>query len=162
MGVQRFFPVHDDLQGVLGTALTGVTTWTNRGGVADTNRNVTAPTADHPAWNYLDSDYGGKPTVGNFDSAVSLYLRTGTWNSAYSTYSIGVIGEASASDNRYFTYQSSAEFNSILNSSGAARVYAGNATPTITGGSMTAARSIAIAAFNGSSSFFYTESTRMG
>lgn len=28
MGIQRYFPAHDDMQGILGTALVGVTTWT--------------------------------------------------------------------------------------------------------------------------------------
>lgn len=137
-----------------------VTTWRDKSGVGDANRNVTPPTADNPAWNATDADYGGKPTVGTFNRVGTFRLASGAWNATYGTFTLGIVGHSSNSGNRYFTYESASNYNALLNGSGSPACYANDAgagDSISSAGDLSKPRSFFATAFAGASSANYVE-----
>lgn len=143
---------------------TEVTAWRDKSGVGDSNRNVTPPTADNPVWNASDADYGGKPTIGSFNRTGTFRLTSSAWSATCSTFTLGVVGHASASGSRYFTYESGTEYNSVVNVGGTLTAYANDyITGTIasaSGSSMTAKRSLGLFVANGASSLLYGDANQ--
>lgn len=116
-----------------------ITTWRDRSGIGDTNRNVTNTVSGSTItlWNAADKEYGGKPTVKGFDtgSGATTYLRNpAAWSTPYTTWTLGAIGHTAPNGNRYFTYGDATNYNSLLNESGVqTRIYVDNATEAADG-----------------------------
>ena len=156
------------LRADLGITLNGsteVTTWLDQSGVGDATRNVTAPNADKPAWNASETDYNNKPTLGPFaktGTANNTILKTAAaaWTPTYSTFTLGLIGHALNTSNRYFTFQDSTMYTALLNSGSAPTVYAAGAATTISAaGNLALSASLLMAAWNGASSKLFVNST---
>lgn len=140
---------------------TEVTAWRDKSGVGDTNRNVTPPTADNPAWNSADADYGGKPTVGSFNRVGNFRLTSGVWSATYSTYSMGTIGHSPSNSSRYSVCGlGAANRSGLTNNGGNFQAYSG-AIPTAlvqtNPPNPALKRSTYLSVWNGASSFIYAE-----
>lgn len=134
----------------------------DKSGLGDTGRNFangSPGTWYTPKWNASDMLYNGKPTMGPFNDRASpdvKLLKSGVWSQTYSVFTLGVIGHALQSSNRYFTYEQGTDYNALLNSTGTAVVYSGAADANISSswrpsGGMPM-RAVYAAAFNGGSS----------
>jgi hypothetical protein len=142
-----------------------VTAWSDQSGVGDAGRNVTPPGTDKPAYNATDAAYNGKPTVGSFNVAGAnndTRLASAAWSTTYGLVTIGVVGHTAETSNRYFTFQSVAQYNAVLNGSGTPVAYGGNATTTFQntlGKTLSIPRAVVSVVFNGAASKYAVEDT---